>query len=425
MTTLGQNSRAQRFERLIEVCRNLGKSEDVTPLLQTIVNASCDLTYSQFCYLLVYEQETDLLKIAAGPPNFKEILKQIRIPIEKSIAGWAYTKSKPATLQNAQNDPKVFRDIERALGYTTQSILAVPLIFKGQTIGVLEVINKQNNNQYTEDDLIILDTLASQAAVATISTLLFEESKQAYDEVQELDRMKTDFIAIASHELRTPLGLILGHATYLRELIKDEPDKIQLDVIIRNSLRLKKIIDDLSNVNSFTTGAAKLHGKKVFLNQLISKTAKTYQDVAEKKKISFVINLPNSDIILGGDEEKLGIAINNLISNAINFTNEKGHIWISAEKLPGYVQLSVIDDGIGIPAKDLTKIFERFYQVQSHLTRRHGGMGLGLSVAKAMVEMHKGQIWAESIEGKGSKFYILLPIGNSSTPFEAESVFKQ
>jgi signal transduction histidine kinase len=424
MTTLGQNTRTQRFERLIEVCRSLGKSEDVTPLLQMIVSASCELTSSLYSFILVYEQETDLLKIAAGPSTFKDTLKHIRVPIEKSVAGWVYSKSKQATIHNAQNDPRIFRDIERALGYTTQSILAIPLVFKAQTIGVLEVVNKQDNAHYTEDDLTILDTLASQAAVATISTLLFEDTKRAYDEVQELDRMKSDFIAIASHELRTPLGLILGHATFLHEIIKDEQERLQLDIIIRNSLRLKKIIDDLSNVNSFQTGAARLRNKKVSINQVVSKTTASFQDIASKKDISLILKLPDNEVLLDGDEEKIGIAINNVISNAVNFTEENGHIWISAEKLPGYVQITVIDDGIGIPTKDLNKVFERFYQVQTHLTRRYGGMGLGLSVAKAMVEMHKGQIWAESVEGKGSKFYILLPIGNSVPAFDPESVFK-
>lgn len=129
------------------------------------------------------------------------------------------------------------------------------------------------------------------------------------------------------------------------------------------------------------------------------------------------------DQTIEGDEEKLGIAINNLLANAVSFTDSNGYVQVAAEQLPGYVQICVIDNGIGIPAKDLPKVFERFFQVQSHLTRRHGGMGLGLSVAKAMVEMHSGQIWAESEEGKGSKFYILLPT-SSSQAGQVHNVFQ-
>jgi two-component system sensor histidine kinase VicK len=123
-----------------------------------------------------------------------------------------------------------------------------------------------------------------------------------------------------------------------------------------------------------------------------------------------------------GDEEKLGLVLSNILSNALTFTNENGHVTVTAEKLPGYIKFSVTDDGIGIPAKDIPRIFDRFYQVQSHLTRRHGGMGLGLAVAKAMVELHGGQIWADSAEGKGSSFSFLLPFKSSGTGAASQAI---
>ena len=143
MPIIDPNLHIQRLERLVEVCRDLGKSEDVEHLLQKIVNASRELTGSQFCFLFVYEQETDLLKIAAGPLDHRETLSRIRIPIEKSLTGWVYTQSRPTIISNPQKDPRIFRDMERVLRYTTQSLIAVPLIFRGQTIGVLEAINKE------------------------------------------------------------------------------------------------------------------------------------------------------------------------------------------------------------------------------------------------------------------------------------------
>ncbi len=416
------NTRAQRLEQLIDICRSLGKSEDVEHLLQSVVDAACDLTTSQYTFVLVFEQETNLLRIAAGPQQHKEALKNIRIPLEKSLAGWVYVKSRPVSLHNAQQDQRIFRDVERALGYVTHSILAVPLIFRGETIGVLEAVNKRSPH-YTEEDLTILDTLASQAAVATLSTVLFEETQRAYEEAQELDTMKSNFIAIASHELRTPLGLILGHATFLHELIQDEHQKSQVEIIIRNASRLKSLIEDMSNVNSIQAGSARLRHKQVSLTQVVSRLVTSFQETARQKKIELSMQLPDTDLSIAGDEEKISVAINNLLSNALSFTDENGHVLISVEKLPGYAQITVIDDGIGIPAKDLPHIFDRFFQVQSHLTRRHGGMGLGLSVAKAMIEMHNGQIWAESTERKGSKFYILLP-SNTGEASSASKVFQ-
>jgi len=405
----------KRLERLVEVCRNLGKSEDVDQLLQQVVNAASELTASHYSYIFIYEQETDLLKIVAGPRELRETIGRIRIPVEKSLTGWVYSQSRSTIIQNAQTDPRIFRDMERVLRYSTQSVIAAPLIFRGQTIGVLEAINKRNSAQYTEDDLVIIETLASQAAVATLSTMLFEETQRAYDEAQQLDKMKNNFIAIASHELRTPLGLVLGHATFLRELISDEQQRGQVEIIIRNATRLKSIIEELASVNGFQTGSARLHTKTFGINALVQKICDLHIESANQNKITLQVKPLEQEIRIQGDEEKLGIAIGNLVKNALTFTNANGNVCIIVDTLTGYIQITVEDDGIGIPENELTRIFERFYQVQSHLTRRHGGMGLGLSVAKAMVEMHRGRIWAESKEGRGSKFYILLPIITSPT----------
>jgi signal transduction histidine kinase len=399
----------KRLERLVEVCRNLSKSEDVDHLLQQIVTTVCNLTGSQYSFLFVYEQETNLLKLLAGTQNQFESLTRIRVPIDKSITGWVYSKSLPAVINDARGDPRIFRDMERTLKYTTNSMAAVPLVFRGQTIGVLEAVNKRDNSPFTDDDLVVLDTLGYHAASASLNALLFEETQHAYNTARQLDQMKDNFIAIASHELRTPLGLVLGHATFLKELIKDEQQNSQIDIIIRNATRLKSIIEELASVNGFQSGTARVHIKTVSVNDLVSNICQQHQETARQKKITFEVRYLEQNIRIEGDEEKLGLAISNVVRNALTFTDSHGSVSVALELLPGYVQIKVSDDGIGIPEQELTKIFERFYQVQSHLTRRHGGMGLGLSVAKAMIEMHQGNIWAESDGNRGSSFFIMLP----------------
>lgn len=398
-----------RLERLIAINRSLGSSKDLDGLLQTVVDAVCELLDSEFSVILMYEEETDLLKFVAGPPAYREAMKRTRVPLEKSIAGWVYKQSKPIHIPDVRNDLRVLPDVENILGYKTRSILAIPLTFRSETIGVIEAVNKRDNSHYTEDDVTFLETLASQTAVVTLGTLLIEETEHAYKELEELERVKSNFIAIAAHELRTPIGLILGHASFLVESAKEDQQKKQLDVILRSATRLKKIVEDLSNVSNVQSGLVGLHRKPIALQFFIPKVAAPYQESARRKRISLIVKMPDIDLTVEGDEEKLTTALSNLVDNALLFTNDNGHIYISADKLPGYVKVSVIDDGIGIPAKDLPRVFDRFFQVQSHLTRRHGGMGLGLSVTKAMIELHGGQIWVESIEGKGSNFSFLVP----------------
>ena len=411
-----------RLERLLEISHSLGITKDLDTLLQSVVDAVCELLDSEFSVILLYEEETDLLKFVAGPTEYRETMKRVRVPLEKSVAGSVYKLAQPTIIPNAHADPRVLREVENALGFDTRSILSVPLVFQGQAIGVIEAINKRDQANYTENDVTILETLASQAAVVTLGTLLLEETQHAYNELEELERLKSNFIAVSAHELRTPLGLILGHATFLAESIRDEQQRHQLDIIIRSANRLKQIIEDFSNISNVQAGTARLRRKSITMQSLINRVIAPFQEIARRKQISLVVKIPSGDLTVEGDEEKIGTALSNLVSNAVTFTNDHGHVLISAEKLPGYVKVSVIDDGIGIPVKDLPRVFDRFFQVQSHLTRSHGGLGLGLSVAKAMVELHGGQIWVESVEGKGSSFTFLLPTQLTTT---SKNVFSE
>jgi signal transduction histidine kinase len=233
--------------------------------------------------------------------------------------------------------------------------------------------------------------------------------KTYQDQITQLDRMKSSFIGIASHELRTPLGLILGYSTFLREII--QPDyRPQLDIIHRNAMRLKEIIDNLANMDNLQRGVASVRAHSISVRRLVEEVVDSFQSEANHKRLTLHFDPPQNDLIVEGDSPKISIALGNMVTNAITFTNPGGHIDVVAVSIPGHVKVSVIDNGIGIPANDLPHIFDRFYQVESHLTRKHGGMGLGLSVSKVMIEIHGGRIWAESMEGKGSTFTFLLPV---------------
>jgi signal transduction histidine kinase len=280
---------------------------------------------------------------------------------------------------------------------------------RGEVLGVLEALNKKDNAHYTEEDLTILETLGALAAQAIQNVALQRKVRATSIELAELERLKTDFIAIASHELRTPLGLILGHATFLRELAGAEYGE-QLDTIIRNATKLKTIVENLSNVDSIQSGAARVRNQQVSLTKIIDDVILTFQDEARSRNITLESQGGGVPFHLDADEVKLSIALSNLVKNALQFTESGGHVTVNAQEESGYFKVAVLDDGIGIPARDLPRVFERFFQVETHLTRHYGGMGLGLAVARAMIELHGGRIWVESEEGKGSCFTVLLPI---------------
>jgi len=184
----------------------------------------------------------------------------------------------------------------------------------------------------------------------------------------------------------------------------------QLDMIIRNATKLKEIVENLSDVDNVQKGAARVRNQKVSMAKIVEDVLLTFQDEAKARNINLQSKLGDSPFYLDADQVKLGIALSNLVKNAVQFTEPGGNVTVDVEEEDGYIKVSVIDDGIGITSKDLPRVFERFFQAESHLTRHYGGMGLGLAVAKAMIEIHNGRIWVESEEGKGSTFIFLLPV---------------
>jgi len=410
------NERTFRIERLLEVTRNLSAALDLDPFLKSVISEASELTDSEAASILEYDETSNELEFLAVPFHYQDALRGARIPLKGSAAGWVYREAKPLHVPDSKADPKHFSALDFASAFETRSILAVPLMVKGRPLGVLEVVNKIGDTHYTEDDAIILETLAAPAALAVHNADLQRRIEAGDSEIAELDRLKSDFIAITSHELRTPLGLILGHATFLRELLSEEYHE-QIDIVIKNASRLKEIIESLSSVDNFQSGAARIRQRAVSMARVIEDVIASFSDMAAQRNITLKADLSRDDLLVEVDGGKIAIALSNLVKNAIMFTDEGGHVFVTGELVPGYVKVSVIDDGIGIPARDLPRIFDRFFQVESHLTRRHGGMGLGLSVAKAMIEMHGGRIWAESMEGKGSNFTFLLPVN----PMQAEA----
>jgi len=188
-------------------------------------------------------------------------------------------------------------------------------------------------------------------------------------------------------------------------------------------MRLKEILEQFSNIDKLELGLSRLHRTRVAVLPLVKEVVDAFNEAAGEKKIKIKVDLPQTQFFIEGDQEKIAIALRNLVKNALTFTNEGGQVKVKVDQVPGYAKISVTDNGIGIPDGEQEKIFQRFYQVEKHLTRRHGGMGLGLSIARDMVEMHGGRIWVDSVEGKGSRFTFILPI-NAAQAAAAQRVFQ-
>ncbi|EHP85780.1 cache domain-containing protein [Methanotorris formicicus] len=238
-----------------------------------------------------------------------------------------------------------------------------------------------------------------------------KELEKSYNELKELDRLKSEIIAIVSHELRTPLTSIKGYV----ELVLDgtmgplnESQRKCLEIANENINRLKRLIESMLDLSKIERGELEMRIEKINLRDSVDKVLNTLKPLASGKNVSIDCNV--EDITIEGDEDKIDQVLMNLIENAIKYSPINGKVKIEGFREGDYVHIKVTDNGPGIPKKEINKIFDKFYQVDSSTKRKKGGSGLGLAVCKSIVEAHNGSIWVESKLGKGSTFHVLLPI---------------
>jgi two-component system phosphate regulon sensor histidine kinase PhoR len=229
--------------------------------------------------------------------------------------------------------------------------------------------------------------------------------------LKELEKIRQDFVANVSHELRTPLTTIKGYAeTLLEGALKEEVASQFVQVIKKHTDRLTKIVEDLLMLSRIESKEFQLKVEVISLRDFIGDVIDFVKEVAEKKKISISQSEIPSSLAVEADRNYLEQIFINLLDNAIKYTHEGGKITISASgKDQKEIQISVQDDGIGIPKEDLPRVFERFYRVDKGRSQELGGTGLGLSIVKHLVQVHSGRVWVESQLENGSTFHFTLP----------------
>jgi signal transduction histidine kinase len=400
--------RVRELELMVEITRRLTSTLDQERLLNLISKMAVELVDCEDSSVILEDRRTGELVFltSAGPTS--EALKNIRFPVEGSIAGTVLKNRQPLIVTDTETDPRHNPEVDSAIDFETRSILAVPMMFQERPIGVLEAVNKHDAATFSDHDVHILATLAAQAAVAIENARLVEDLKEANRQLAQLDQLKSEFIAIASHELRTPLTLILGYATFLREEASGKAGE-QIDMVLGAATQLKGLIDDMVNLSNLEARSAEMELSEFDLRTVIKESIETQRQFAAAKSLEMKTSLPETELLVRADREKIDIVLTNLLDNAIKFTRPNGSIEVAVRPLGGMVAVSVTDTGTGIPEGEIERIFERFYQVESHLTRHHGGMGLGLSIARGIVELHGGRIWVESEIDRGSCFTFTLP----------------
>jgi PAS domain S-box-containing protein len=285
------------------------------------------------------------------------------------------------------------------------SYLCLPLLVGGRAVGTVTFATAESGRHYDEDDVRFAEDVASRAALAF-------DNARSYEQLQVANQLKDEFLATLSHELRTPLNAILGYARMLRSgMLRADKRETALETLERNATSLTQIVEDVLDLARISSGKIRLNVRTVDLPTVLLDALATVTPAADAKGVQLHSIIDPNVGPVSGDPDRIQQVMWNLLSNAVKFTPSGGRIQLRLLRTESAIEIAVSDSGIGIRADFLPHLFERFRQADSTTTRAHGGLGLGLAIARQIVELHGGTIQASSGGvGKGATFRIELPV---------------
>jgi signal transduction histidine kinase len=381
------------YLRLIEISRDLASTLDLDTLLNDIVRASADITHAEAASILLYDDTSRQLYFQVATNIDEPTMRGFVVPLEKSIAGWVVTNRKSVRIDDAHKDLRFFSDIEQTIGYSTKSLLGIPLITKNKVVGVLEVLNKKRG-RFSDADESMLTVLGAQAAVAIENARLFQQS---------------DLIAEFVHELRTPLAS-LSTATYL--LLRPEMSREQRDQIVNNihneTLRLNSLASSFLDLARLESGRVQFRRMRFSVADLLYESRDVMMTKALETNLQIRIEVPGDMPLMEADRDKIKQVLLNLMSNAIKYNRPNGSVIVTGNYSETDVSIVIQDTGVGIPEESIPHLFEKFYRVREHEGKAQG-TGLGLSISKQIIQGHNGRIEVKSKMGVGTSFTVYIP----------------
>jgi signal transduction histidine kinase len=387
-----------RYERIIEISQQLNSTLDLQSLLRHIVSAATELTDSEASSILLLDDATGELRFEQATNISANERDALVVPIEGSIAGWVVSHGEARVIEDALSDPLVNKTVGVVLNFSTRNLLAVPMRSRSKVVGCLEAVNKHNNERYSSDDIKTLMILAGQAAIAIENAKLFQQS---------------DFMSEMVHELRTPLMALKTSAVLL--LRPDLPSEKRTDMVLTmqgETDRLIQLTSDYLDLARLESGRVQLNLAPFPLVKLVNECLDIVQSQAADRGIGLYAD--GEDYVIVGDRGKIKQVLLNLLTNAIKYNRENGRVIVrtyeSVHHDEPYAEIAVEDTGYGISKEDQRFMFQKFFRTDKAASTT--GTGLGLVIAKHIVEGHGGAIWLESEVDVGSTFFLTVPIAS-------------
>jgi PAS domain S-box-containing protein len=400
---------------LAEASKLLAGLQDVTSTLQKVARLAVP-RFADWCTVDVLEPDGSLRRLAVAhvDPDKVKLAHELhrRYPPDPDAPHGAWNVLRTGRpeiaseitddmVRAAITDPEQLR-LMLELGL--KSYMGVPLRVRGKTFGVLSFITAESGRRYGPADLVVAEDLADRAGIAV-------ENARLYAELREADRLKDEFLAMLAHELRNPLAPI-RNALHIMRQPGAGPDLIgrARDMAERQVQHMARLLDDLLDVARISRGRIDLRWEVVDVAPLVHRTVEAVRPLIEERRHELTVSLPAGPIQAQGDPARLEQILTNLLNNSAKYTDPGGHIWLTVQREDGEVVLRVQDNGIGIAPEILPKVFDLFVQAERRLDRSQGGVGIGLTLVKKLVELHGGTIRALSAGiGQGSEFVARLP----------------
>ncbi|HSP15715.1 MAG TPA: ATP-binding protein [Thermoanaerobaculia bacterium] len=289
------------------------------------------------------------------------------------------------------------------------SLLILPLRTRREILGALVIAANDPERAMTEDKLPLVELLAERASLAVENAKLYTEQVEARRKVEDLSRLKDEFLSIASHELRTPVTSIKGYTQLAKTLIRENDlgtSEEYLDIALDQIDRMSRLILELLDVSRIETGRLQMRHDEIDWPSFVREVIHHHHTSLNDRR--FHLSVPEESKTISGDRDRLEQVLGNLLENAVKYSPEGSEIFVSVEDKGDQLVTAVCDRGIGIPADELSQVFERFHRGRQVSSTNFGGLGLGLYITKQIVERHGGTIWVESREGSGTTFYFSL-----------------
>jgi signal transduction histidine kinase/ActR/RegA family two-component response regulator len=416
------NAERSNLEFLAQAGQLLTSSLDFTSTLSRLTGLIVP-NLADWCAVIVEGVPPDQTPVASVNPATGEALRDIlrRFPPDadsdfglsaalRTGASQLIEEVPAGTLERIARTPEHLA-LLRLLG--PRSLIVVPLRVQSTVFGAITLAWAESPRRYGPADRTLLEELARRAAVAIDNAHLYASSQKERARVEAATRAKDEFVAVVSHELRTPLNAILGWIRLLRG--GDLPDSKRehaFEIIERNANAQGKLVADLLDISRVITGKIRINPSQVDLAGVVDMVIEGMRPAAEAKRLRINVDLDTAGSLMRGDGDRLQQVVWNLLTNAVKYTPKNGVIDVTLRRVSSDIELVVQDSGEGISPHHLPHVFDNFHPVDSSPGRSHGGLGIGLSIARHLVELHGGSIEARSPGvGRGTTITVRLPVG--------------